>query len=418
LVALDRTQSNFDRELTYAVPQELRDVLRVGVAVLVPVARQYLTGYVTGFTSTLDFEPKQLRPISRLLSRVPLFDGKALQVARWMSAYYHCALSDCLCCYVPQGSQQATEKRYVFTAEDWEAALRPLSRAPRQLQIAQLLLKSEKALSHKEIQKAVAGADVRDALKRLVEEGTISEEDELLDPTMKPRRVQAVRLSPESLLMEEPWLGIEKAAPRQAEALRKLFDIDESDDGTSTREGARAPIPTLQLARDWSIDLGALRGLEKKGFVEFTTVEQSREPTPHLPPRDTHRVQLTAEQENAVAVINDAQQNVRDAESKNPSVVLLQGVTASGKTEVYLHSIEQCLALGRRAVVLVPEIALTAQTVETFQRRFRSAWLFSIRLWVLASASTNGAAPAPDVPTSLWERAAPFLHRAATSVLL
>jgi primosomal protein N' len=172
LVALDRTQSSIDRELTYSVPDEFRDMLRIGVAVLVPVARQYVTGYVTGFTKTLDFEPKQLRPISRLLSRVPLFDGKALQVSRWMSAYYHCALSDCLCCYVPQGSQQATEKRYVFAAEDWEAAMRPLSRAPRQLQIAQLLLKSEKALSHKEIQKAVAGADVRDALKRLVEDGT------------------------------------------------------------------------------------------------------------------------------------------------------------------------------------------------------------------------------------------------------
>jgi primosomal protein N' (replication factor Y) len=353
------------------VPAELRDVLRVGVAVLVPVARQYVTGYVTGFTSTLDFEPKQLRPISRLLSRVPLFDGRALQVSRWMSAYYHCALSDCLCCYVPHGSQQATEKRYLFAAEDWEAALRPLSRAPRQLQIAQLLLKSEKALSHKEIQKAVAGADVRDALKRLVEDGTLAEEDELLDPTMKPRRVQAVRLSRESLLMDAPWQDIEKAAPKQAEALRTLFDIQASPDSSSTREAAPEPVPTLQLARAWNIELGALRGLEKKGFVEFTTVEQSREPTPHLPPRDTHRVQLTAEQRNAVAVINNALQNVRDAEARSSSVVLLQGVTASGKTEVYLHSIEQCLALGRRAVVLVPEIALTAQTVEIFQRRFQ-----------------------------------------------
>jgi hypothetical protein len=158
-----------------------------------------------------------------------------------------------------------------------------------------------------------------------------------------------------------------------------------------------------------------LRGLEKKGFVEFTTVEQSREPTPHLPPRDTHRVQLTGEQENAVAVINDALQNVRNAETKNPSVVLLQGVTASGKTEVYLHSIEQCLALGRRAIVLVPEIALTAQTVEIFQRRFRSASPFCTRLWAPANASTSGVAHVPDAPTSLWARAAPYSRRAATS---
>jgi hypothetical protein len=68
-------------------------------------------------------------------------------------------------------------------------------------------------------------------------------------------------------------------------------------------------------------------GLEKKGFVEFTTLEQSREPTPHLPPRDTHRVQLTDEQQNAVHVIEDALHTVREADAalRRPSDRVVAG---------------------------------------------------------------------------------------------
>jgi primosomal protein N' (replication factor Y) len=252
----------------------------------------------------------------------------------------------------PAGDRKALR----FTAEDWEAALRPLSRAPRQLQIAQLLLKSEKALSHKEIQKAVAGADVRDALKRLVEDGTLAEEDELLDPTMKPRRVQAVRLSRESLLMESPWQDIEKAAPKQADALRKLFDIHASSDSASTRDGNATTVQVMETRRlprsntatgarvECRSGRSAWPGEERLCRIYHCGAKSRADAA--LPPRDTHRVQLTIEQQHAVTVINDALHSVRDAEKKNPSVVLLQGVTASGKTEVYLHSIEQCLALG------------------------------------------------------------------------
>jgi primosomal protein N' (replication factor Y) len=376
-VVPDRGQSSVDKELTYAIPEELRTSVDLGSSVLVPIGRQYLTGYVTGFTSQLDFEPQQLRAITQLLSTVPVFEEKALQVARWMSSYYHCSLSESLCCWVPQGNRQSTEKRYAFATEDWETALRPLLRSPRRLQIAQLLLKHEGALSQKEIEKEIGGS-ARDALNHLLADGVITEADELLDPTVKPRKVQAVR----ALNTEADWPTLEKAAPKQASALRKLLELHslapQRSDASSAKINSEASgddasaHPTMQLAHDWGIELAALRGLEKKGLVEFVTVEQRRAPIPDLPPRDTHAVQLSEDQQFAVdtiaGILNIA---MADGPKKEPEVVLLQGITASGKTEVYLHAIEKCLALGRRAVVLVPEIALTAQTVETFQRRFQ-----------------------------------------------
>ncbi len=72
LVAVDRAQSHIERELTYGVPSELRFIMQPGFAVLVPLGRQAVTGYVTGFTDTLDFNPRYLRSIVRLVSRAPL----------------------------------------------------------------------------------------------------------------------------------------------------------------------------------------------------------------------------------------------------------------------------------------------------------------------------------------------------------
>jgi hypothetical protein len=79
---------------------------------------------------------------------------------------------------------------------------------------------------------------VREALKRLVDDGTLAEDDELIDPAMKPRRVQAVRLSPEALFVDAPWDGMQKAAPKQAEALRKLFELQRDSSTHKASNGA------------------------------------------------------------------------------------------------------------------------------------------------------------------------------------
>ncbi|MDQ3815250.1 MAG: primosomal protein N' [Armatimonadota bacterium] len=385
-VALDCGQSHFDKELTYGVPPALRSILRVGFAVLVPFNRRLMTGYVTGFTDHLDFAAEQLRPIRQLVSKAPLFDAKALKLARWMSAYYHCPVNECLDCFVPRGWQVVMQQRYSLAAPDQltlQRTLRDLYHTPRQFQLVQVLMQHARPLTQKEIEKACEGAKMGDALKKLVAQGVLLMEEELLDPDVKPRRVQAVRLLPGATLNDEQWAQLDKAAPRQAAALRQLYALRDSD---ASHEAGRnsQPVPTLRLAHDFGIDLGALRALEKKGYIEFLTVEQKRAPVPHLPPPDVRRVELTAEQNAAVEKIETALRSISSSKSEALSTFLLQGITASGKTEVYLTAIERCLALGRRALVLVPEIALTAQTVEIFQRRFQE------RVAILHSALSAG----------------------------
>jgi primosomal protein N' (replication factor Y) len=370
-VALDCGQSSFDRELSYAVPEQWRSILRVGFAVLVPCNRQMVTGFVTGFAQQPNFDG-QILPLTRLLSKAPLFERNALKLARWMSAYYHCPLNVCLDCFVPHGWQVAMERRFVLVSQDHHEnlrLLRDLSRSPRQAQIVQLLIETARPLTQKEIEKALAGAKLGDGLKRLVEQGALKTVDEVLDSGLKPRRVLAVRALPDKAPDVETWATLEKAAPKQAAALRRLLEWNK-------------PRAAAILARDEEMDSALLRALEKKGFVEFSQLEIRRDPTENLPTADVQRVQLTTEQKNAVAAIEnlltadgrrqEAINNASDARHPpSASCLLLHGVTASGKTEVYLTAIEKCLQLGRRALVLVPEIALTAQTVEIFQRRFQ-----------------------------------------------
>jgi primosomal protein N' (replication factor Y) len=393
LVAIDRAYGTSGRELTYAIPDELRETLAIGSAVRVPLARRSAVGYVVGFTETLDFEAQQLRAISGLAARAPIFEENALRLARWMSAYYHVALAECLACCMPQGWQAAMERQYSYAGERDatlptfdDAPPSQLARAPRQKQIAQVLMRAAGPLSIKQIKKQlgekISDSAIGGVLATMVEQGLVVETESIATPDLKPRRVRAARLRDDFSLDEEGWQKLEKSAPKQATALHRLQQQD-----------ASTPLPVAALAHDFGIDSATLRALEKKGWVEILTVEQARAPVKELPPPDKHRVHLTDEQRNAVAQIAQAlefrvssSELASQPETRNPKpeTILLQGVTASGKTEVYLHAIEKCLQLGKRALVLVPEIALTAQTVEIFQRRFQE------RVAILHSALSAG----------------------------
>ncbi len=355
LVVPDRAQ-NSSPELTYAVPENLRDDLKLGCAVLISVGNQLATGYVSGFVEQIDFDASKLKPIARLLSCEPTLNEEAIHVARWMSSYYHAPLSDCVNCWVPQNTRQESEKRYVFVEEiraAGEAALRPIFGFPRRMQVARMLLQSERALSVKEIQKLAGGADVREILKQLVADGFLVESENVTKASVKTRVVPTVRRTNRVLDAEE-LAALQKKAPKQAQAWQLLTD-------------EFAIVATL--AQQNEIDASIFRTLGKKGLAEFSTTEIRRDPTTEMPIADSEIVQLTSEQNAAAIQIETALR--RASQTQKSATILLQGVTASGKTEVYLNAIEHCLSLGKRALVLVPEIALTAQTVEIFQRRFR-----------------------------------------------
>src|SRR6266704_1740640 len=145
---------------------------------------------------------------------------------------------------------------------------------------------------------------------------------------------------------------LRKRAPRQAELLEAISRLE-------------APIRAAQLLRQTSLDNQTLRALVKRGLAELREEAVVRDPHADEQFIATSNLVLNPEQLLALKEITQA---LDLPESARP--ILLHGVTGSGKTEIYLQAIRAALSRGRTAIVLVPEISLTPQTVERFKGRF------------------------------------------------
>ncbi len=148
---------------------------------------------------------------------------------------------------------------------------------------------------------------------------------------------------------------LRRRAPRQAELLEAISQLD-------------APISAAQLLRKMSLDNQTLRALVKRGFAELREQAVVRDPHGDEQFIATSNLELNEEQVLALKQITEALDSPGSARP-----ILLHGVTGSGKTEIYLQAIHATLARGHSAIVLVPEISLTPQTVERFKGRFAEA---------------------------------------------
>jgi primosomal protein N' (replication factor Y) len=162
-------------------------------------------------------------------------------------------------------------------------------------------------------------------------------------------------VQPARKIDDEEIEQLRRRAPRQAELLEAINRLD-------------APISAAQLLRKMSLDNQILRALVKRGLAELREQAVVRDPHGDEQFIATSNLELNEEQVLALKQITEALDSPGSARP-----ILLHGVTGSGKTEIYLQAIPATLARGRSAIVLVPEISLTPQTVERFKGRFAEA---------------------------------------------
>ncbi len=167
------------------------------------------------------------------------------------------------------------------------------------------------------------------------------------DGRVAEKRRNIARIAGE--VSDEDLAALEKRAPRQADALRALIE-------------AGGHLAVAEAAGRAGVAEGVFRALEKRGLVVIESEAVARDPYSEKFV-STAGVTLNSEQEAAMLAVGEAMES--------PGMpILLFGVTGSGKTEIYLRAIRQAVECGRTALVLVPEIALTPQTVERFKSRF------------------------------------------------
>ncbi|MDO2410295.1 primosomal protein N' [Enterococcus faecium] len=197
--------------------------------------------------------------------------------------------------------------------------------------------------------------------KEAEEEGSLSQlirwrQEQLVDIKYEVHtrnKVKTIRLV-RSLLtekqIEEEWAKLRQNAKKQKELLLCLSEMSQEE--------------PIAYFKDKEISTAVLNQGKEKGWLEFVESERYRDPYQDRVFDQTTALELNAEQKNAVEQIITAGQQQKD------QVFLLEGITGSGKTEVYLQSIADVLSENKTAIMLVPEIALTPQMVERFKGRF------------------------------------------------
>jgi len=328
----------------YLVPSELEPQVEVGKRVLVPFGARKITGYLLELKSESQLLPSRLKPILEVLDREALFLPEQMALFRFCAEYYQAPLGLVLKTALPPGINISTQKLIRITEQGREK--RAGLKEPEKMVL--LLLEQFEELPRSKIESMI-GETVSDSLlKSLARKGLIELLEEMEPPKIKPREELAVKLN--KIPSQDQELHLSRRAPEQYRfflALKKSGSFFLSE----LREQFKHP---LILAR----------ALEKRGMVNLEKVRVERKPFAlELMPFEKPGA-LSPAQKSVLEKIEPAILENRG------ETFLLEGVTGSGKTEVYLQAAQIALKRGRTVLILAPEIALTPQLIHRFRSRF------------------------------------------------
>ncbi len=332
------------RELTYGLPPVLQEDTHIGSLVVVPVAQRMMTGVVIGFAAPPDpageLKPEAVRDVVQVLAGDSLLDAELIDLCRWMANYYFAPLARALMAALPPGIQ-LTSNRLVQLGAD-----RALERRDALEERLLEQLRRHGPLKVTTLQRRLGRRGLENALRRLKRAGCIEVQPVLQAPQVLHQ--QWVRPGP-AARVEKAMGELGRRAPRQAACLALVVER-----GSAAKKDL--------VAQGFSYQI--LKNLSARGLIEDFDQEMVRDPLSHIGPETAAPLTPSANQKKVLESIHAA----LDGAAFYP--VLLQGVTGSGKTLVYIHAAERALAQDRGAIILVPEIALAWQMVRHFKAHF------------------------------------------------
>jgi primosomal protein N' (replication factor Y) len=333
---------------TWAVPHALRTNLQPGSRVEVELKKKRYSGIIKTLhqNKPAAFEPKE---IINVLDAEPLVYPQQLKLWQWMAGYYMCSEGEIMQAALPSHLKLSSESILTFN-EEYGDDFTGLD-DEEYLVAEALLIKKELKLS--EVQQVLDATHVYPAIKRLVEK-KVCIVWEALNQKYKSKMETYLSLAPEyhneenlARLLNE-WS--KNKAPKQMELLLAYLHLIKTE-GVVTQTA---------LLKKSGASAAQLKGLADKDILRLEKRSVDRMPTM---PRD---VMIDFELSDAQLLAAD---DVLQVFSEK-SVCLLQGVTSSGKTQIYIKLIEQFIKSGQQVLYMLPEIALTAQIIRRLQKHF------------------------------------------------
>lgn len=333
---------------TYAVPQELADEVLPGKRVCVQFGpKRYYAALVRSITEVKP-DLASIKEIISVIDAIPLISEMQFKFWEWIAHYYMCTLGEVMKAALPASLKMESETCYqvvvdydVTLLDDDETMLYAWISLHENTTIADLV--------------KLQGKRSMRTLRSLTEMGAVVANEQLADKWV-PKAEWWVKLTPVYSSETELNLLLDSLAraPKQQQLLTEFLRLSLNEDQQLM------PVRRSELLALAEIQAATLKAIEKKGIVEIYQKEVSRfanydgelrEPSP-----------LNPFQEKAFAEINE--------QFVNKQVVLLHGVTSSGKTEIYLHLIRNALMQGKQVLYLLPEIALTTQIIRRLKLVF------------------------------------------------
>lgn len=346
-VVVDVPASQTDRIFDYLIPEKLAGSISKGMRVIVPFGPRKIMGFVLDIADKSERE--KLKEIEEIMDVVPVLTPELLEVGKWMAektlSFYISAFQAML----PQALKAKYEKELKRNTDE---------QLPSEIE---RIFAGREWINFQEF--TGREGDVKE-LQRLINQGAIELEYQVSSKETTKTQTMIKRLVDKDIIIQA-MEDLPKQATKQKEILDYLLDRKE-------------PVSQKKLLQEVSTTPASLKALQKKGIIDIYKEEIYRDPFNSKNFPRTTPLELTAEQKTAIGPVQ------QDINSGQHHVYLLHGVTGSGKTEIYLQSIQSVLDKGKEAIVLVPEIALTPQMVDRFKGRFGS------KVAVLHSALSAG----------------------------
>jgi primosomal protein N' (replication factor Y) len=331
----------------YAISPGLN--ISAGQAVWVPFGSRVMQGIVLRLSKEPSVE--ETKEITGIVADFPLLSPIQIELAQWISEHYFSSIFDALSLMLPPGFERRAITCFQLTDSQVDLPL-----TPEQRQILHIM-RGKKKTNLPELEKAIGKKKARQITDQLLDRKLITKTLELEKAKIKPKTLPYIKLVVHREEIEAAKARLDKSrAYKQAELLEFLT-------------GQTQPISISELRKRLSCSPATIKALERHQLVSVERFRVRRDPLSHLSFTTSPPPVLTSSQQTAWEAIRDV--IVGEArQSNSPSVFLLFGVTGSGKTEIYLRALAQVIAAGKRGICLIPEIALTQQTVERFANRF------------------------------------------------